>query len=327
MPPNLLQKLWCHAKAISRVFAAAKAIDISFFALFFADADSIFGNRQDQDKYETFLLLSKVPALVPYLAETFLLSSSIFMANDKAPPGIRFPLVVKPIWGEQSLGVVGIRDEDTWRRFLRKRSRPYIVQQFISDALEIGVSFTRNPAGPPDFFGVAAKHPVVLEGEWRGGFYKVPKAFYHQDITHSVDRERLLELCRKIAVTLRTNTFRFDAFVRSEGTNLKLDTMQIIDVNTGVFAADEFLFDAGHAPHFFVEQLARRYTYLLVWGGQNTPFPTRSQKRKLLMHYLSCYAVQLYRHFMETAIMEKLRGFVENLAAIYYLNRRSNPRE
>jgi hypothetical protein len=315
MPPNLLQKLWCHAKAIPRVFAAAKAADISFFALFFADADSVFGNRQDQDKYETFLLLSKASALAPYLAETFLLSSSIFPANDTVPPGIRFPLVVKPVWGEQSLGVVGIRDEDALRRFVRKRTRPYIVQQFISDALEIGVSFTRNPAGAPDFFGVAAKHPAVLEEGWRGGFYKVPKYFYHRDITHNVDRERLLELCRTIAATLRTNTFRFDAFVRREGTNLKLDTMQIIDVNTGVFAADEFLFDISHAPQFFVEELARRYTYLLLWGGRKTPYPSHSQKRKLLMHYLYCYAVQLYRHFMDTAIVGKFRDLIENLAA------------
>jgi hypothetical protein len=299
MPPNLLQKLWCNAQAISRVFAAAKAADISFFALFFSDADSVFGNRQDQDKYETFLLLSKVPALAPYLAETFLLSSSMFTANDKALPEIRFPLVVKPTWGEQSLGVVGIRDEDTLRRFLRKRNRPYVAQQFISDALEIGVSFTRNPAGAPDFFGVAAKLPVTPEAEWRGGFYKVPKFFYHKDITHNIDRERLLEFCRTIAATLRTNTFRFDAFVRNEGTNPELDTMKIIDVNTGVFAADEFLFDTGHAPQFFVEELARRYTYLLLWGGRKTPYPTHSQKRKLLMHYLYCYAVQLYRHFMD----------------------------
>jgi hypothetical protein len=315
MPPNLLHKLWCHAKATPRVFAAAKAADISFFALFFADADSVFGNRQDQDKYETFLLLSKVPALAPYLTETFLLSPSMLTANDKVPPGIRFPLVVKPIWGEQSLGVVGIRDEDTLRHFLRKRNRPYIAQQFISDALEIGVSFTRNPAGPPDFFGVAAKHPVVPDEEWRGGFHKVPKAFYHQDITHDVDRERLLELCRTIAATLRTNTFRVDAFVRSEGVNLKLDTMQIIDVNTGVFAADEFLYDISHAPQFFVEQLARRYTYLLLWGGRKTPYPTHSQKRKLLMHYLYCYAIQLYRHFMDTAIMGKFRDLIGNFAA------------
>jgi len=118
-----------------------------------------------QDKYETFLLLSKVPALAPYLAETFLLSSSTFLANDRASFGIRFPLAVKPISGEQSVGVVGIRDENTLRRFLRKRNRRYIAQPFISDALEIGVSFTRNPAGPSDFFGVAAKQPVVLEAD------------------------------------------------------------------------------------------------------------------------------------------------------------------
>jgi hypothetical protein len=298
MPPNLRQKLQCVAQAAPRVFAAAKARNISFFALFLADTGSVFGDRQDQDKYETFLRLSKVSTLAPYLAETALFSPSMLSSNGNASPGICFPIVIKPIWGAQSAGVVGIRDEETLRRFLRCRRHTYIAQQFIPDALELGVSFTRNPSGPPDFFGVAVKQPVAAKEEWKNGVRKVPKYFYHQDITHDVDRGRLLELCGTIATTLRTNTFRFDAFVRNEGKNLKLDTLQIIDVNTGVFAADEFLFDTRHTPQFVVEELARRYTYLLLWGGQHTPYPTPSQIRKLFMHYSYCYAVTLYRHFV-----------------------------
>jgi hypothetical protein len=298
MPPNLRRKLQHVAQAAPRVLAAAKARNISFFALFLADTGSVFGNRQDQDKYETFLWLSKVSTLAPYLAETALFSRSMFLSNGNAPPGICFPIVVKPVWGAQSTGVVGIRDEETLRRFFRHRRHPYVAQQFIADALEIGVSYTRNPAGPPDFFGVAAKQPVVAREEWRNGFRKVPKFFYHQDITHDVDRDRLLELCGAIAATLRTNSFRFDAFVRSKGKDIDLNTLQIIDVNTGVFAADEFLFDSRHTPEFVVEELARRYTYLLLWGGRHTPHPTPSQIRKLFSHYTYCYAVTLYRHFV-----------------------------
>jgi hypothetical protein len=298
MPPNLRQKLQRVTQAAPRVLAAAKARNISFFSLFLADAGGVFGNRQDQDKYETFLRLSKVSTLAPYLAETVLFSPSMFLSNGNVPPGICFPIVIKPIWGAQSVGVVGIRDENTLRRFLRYRRHPYIAQRFIPDALEIGVSFTRNPAGPPDFFGVAAKQPVGTKEGWKNGFHKVPKYFHHQDITHNIDRERLLELCGTIAATLRTNTFRFDAFVRNEGNYLQLDTLQIIDVNTGVFAADEFLFDTRHTPQFVVEELARRYTYLLLWGGRHTPHPTPSQIRKLFMHYSYCYAVTLYRHFV-----------------------------
>jgi hypothetical protein len=298
MPPNLRQKLQRVAQAAPRVLAAAKARNISFFALFLADTGSVFGNRQDQDKYETFLRLSKVSSLAPYLAETALLAPSMFSSNGHASLGICFPIVIKPIWGAQSAGVIGIRDEETLRRFLRYRRQAYIAQQFIPDALEIGVSFTRNPAGSPDFFGVAVKQPGAAKKGWRNGVYKVPRYFHHQDITHHVDRGRLLELCRTIASALRTNTFRFDAFVRNEGKNLNLDTLQIIDVNTGVFAADEFLFDTRHTPQFVVEELARRYTYLLLWGGQHTPHPTPSLMRKLFMHYSYCYAVTLYRHFV-----------------------------
>ena len=90
--------------------------------------------------------------------------------------------------------------------------------------------------------------------------------------------------------------------------------MQIIDVNTGVFAADEFLFDTRHAPQFVIEELARRYTYLLLWGGRHKPHPATSLLRKLLMHYLYCYAVTLYRHFIETALMCEFRDFIESLA-------------
>jgi len=327
MPPNLRQKLQFHAQAVPRVLATAKATNISFFALFLADTGSVFGNRQDQDRYETFLRLSKASAVAPYLAETVLFSSSMFLSNGNVPAKIRFPIVIKPVWGAQSVGVVGIRDENTLRHFFRKQHRPYIAQHFIPNALEIGVSFTRNPAGPPDFFGVAAKQPVVSKEEWKNGFCKVSKYFHHQDITHNVDRERFLELCRTIATTLGTNSLRFDAFIRNEGTNLKLDTMQIIDVNTGVFAADEFLFDTRHAPQLVVEELARRYTYLLLWGGRHTPRPTPSLIQKLLIHYLYCYAVTLYRHFLETALMSKFRDFIESLAALYYMNRRPNPRQ
>jgi hypothetical protein len=298
MPPNLRRKLEHVAQAASRVLAAAKARNISFFSLFFADACSVFGNRQDQDKYETFVRLSKVSTIAPYLAETALFSRSTYFSNGNAPLSICFPIVVKPVWGAQSTGVVGIRDKKTLQRFLRHRRQPYIAQQFIPDAWEIGVSYTRNPAGPPHFFGVATKRPVVAKEEWRNGFRKVPKFFYHQDITQDVDRERLLELCGAIAATLRTNSFRFDAFVRSKGKDIDLNTLQIIDVNTGVFAADEFLFDMRHTPEFVVEELARRYTYLLVWGGRHTPHPTPSQIGKLLSHYTYCFAVTLYRHLV-----------------------------
>lgn len=298
MPPNLLRKLEHVAQAASLVSAAAKARNISFFALFFGDTCSVFGNRQDQDKYETFVRLSKVSTLAPYLAETALFSRSTYFSNGNAPLCICFPIVVKPVWGAQSTGVVGIRDEETLQRFLRHRRQPYIAQQFIPDALEIGVSYTRNPAGPPHFFGVAMKRPIVAKEEWRNGFRKVPKFFYHQDITRDVHRERLLELCCAIASTLRTNSFRFDAFVRSKGKDIDLNTLQIIDVNTGVFAADEFLFDTRHTPELVVEELARRYTYLLVWGGRHTPHPTPSQICKLFSHYTYCFAVTLYRHLV-----------------------------
>jgi hypothetical protein len=291
-----LQKLWRHAKAVRRTFAIAKARDISPSSFFFADADSVFGNREDQDKYKTFLLLSQVPVLAPHLVYTTLVSSLMSDGNGQS---IGFPLVVKPIWGAQSGGVAGIRDEDALRRFLPKGHSRYIAQPLISDALEIAVSFTRNPEGSPDFFGVGVKQYLVSARKWKGGIRHVSKHFVVRDITNNVDRERFLDLCRAIAATLRTNTFRFDAFVRDDGECASFDTLRIIDVNTGVFAADEFLFDTRLTSEFVVGELTRRYAYLLSWGERKNPRPTRSQRQELLLHYLYCCSVTLYRHFMD----------------------------
>jgi hypothetical protein len=293
---HTLQKLWRHAKAVRRTLAIAKARGIWPSSYFFADSDSVFGNREDQDKYQTFLLLSQVPALVPHLVETMLVSSLMSHENGRS---IRFPLVVKPIWGAQSCGVAGIRDERALRRYLRSRHSRYIAQPLISDALEIAVSFTRNPEGSPDFFGVGVKQPLASARKWKGGRHHVSKNFTVRDITNNVDRERFLDLCRAIAAALRTITFRFDAFVCNDSKGVSFDTLRIIDVNTGVFAADEFLFDTRLTSEFVVGELTRRYTYLLFWGERKNARPTRAQRRKLLLHYLYCYSITLYRHFMD----------------------------
>jgi hypothetical protein len=310
MPPNLLQKLQAYGEAARRVLATAKSRNISFFAIFLADTSSVFGNRQDHDKHEIFIRLSKVRALAPYLADTIFFSSFYRLPNRNLQTNIPFPIVIKPIWGLQSVGVTGIRDENTLRHFLRKRRGPYIAQHFIRDSLEIGVSYTRSPAGPPDFFGVAGKKPVHSTREWKKGLCKLPKFFHYQDLTRNVDRDRFIELCRTIAEALGTDTFRFDAFVRKEGASLRLDTLRIIDVNTGVFAVDEFLFDPSHSPQFVVEELTRKYTYLLLWGARHSPFPELSRIRKLVVHYMYCCIVTLFGHVLETSLIRKFRDAI-----------------
>jgi hypothetical protein len=319
MPPNLYRKLQYFADAAKRLSEIARVRNVSFFTLFLADTSSVFGNRQDHDKHAIFVRLANVRKLAPYLARTVLLPTRWSSSTAILSRSVRFPLVLKPIRGVQSVGIIGVRDEKALWRFLRSRRAFYVAQPLIADALEIGVSFTRNPNGAPDFFGVAAKQPVTSTNEWKGGFRKIPKYFHHRDITRNVDRERLLELCRSIAETLGTNCLRFDAFIRIEGAKLKLDTMQIIDVNTGVFAVDEFLFDPRHSPRYVVEELTRKYTYLLLWGERQALRPTPSLIRQLLLHYLYCYVVTLQGHLMETTLMSKCRDGIVGLAAL--LNR------
>jgi hypothetical protein len=307
MPPLFLRNLRCFAEAAKRVSAIGKANNISFFALFLADAGSVFGSRQDHNKHEIFVRLSKVGVLVPYLANTVLFSTSHPWSIRAFTRHIRFPVVIKPIWGLQSVGIIGIHDRATLRRFLRKRHGFYLAQHLIRDGVEIGVSYTRNPAGPPDFFGVACKEPVRSPPGWNKGIYRVPKYFYHHDVTNGIDRDRFIVLCRKIAETLRVNSLRFDAFIQKEGgLSLKFDTLQIIDVNTGPFALDEFLFDPNHSVEFVVEQLTRKYTHLLLWGARHSPRPDLSSIRKLTSHFLYCCLVTLLCHVSARSLMRSL---------------------
>jgi hypothetical protein len=300
MPPNALRKLLCFLEVAKRVSAAAKARKISFFSLFLADARSVFGNRQDHDKHEIFVRLSKVRTLAPYLTHTVLFSQSY--RSSAFPEKIQFPVVVKPIRGLQSVGVVVIQDRNTLGRFLRKRRGPYVIQRFIQEGVEIGVSYTRNPTGQPDFFGVACKEPVCLS-KWRQGVRTVPKHFCHQDVSDVVDRNLFLELCRMVAETLQTNSLRIDAFIQTEGARLRHDTLQIIEVNAGPFTVDQFLLDPKHSREFVVAQLTQKYTYLLQWGDQHSPHPDFSTIRKWLLHFAYCYIVVLLSHAAEIRLV------------------------
>ena len=308
MAPDLFRKLYFHAKAARRLVAIAKAKDLSFFSVFFADSLSVFGQREDQDKYEIFTRLREVRSLAPYLANTILFSPPYALSAGDLPTAIVFPVVVKPIWGAQSAGIVGVRDAKTLQRLLRARRSPYIFQKLIRGALEISVSYTRDPAGASDFFGVAAKRPVRWTENWRDGRCRIPRYFDYQDLTHDIAREHFLKVCRDIAQALRTNTFRFDAFIREENGKLLTNSLQIIDVNPGVFASDEFLFDKRHGTEFVVEQLVRRYTYLLSWGANYAQHRAHLKLQKLILHYLYCYGVVLYRQFSETPLISKFRG-------------------
>lgn len=303
MPPDLFRKLLCFAETAKRVSAAAKALKIPFFSLFLADAGSVFGNRQDHDKHDIFVRLSKVGALAPYLAHTILFSP--FFLTRARSSDIQFPVVLKPIWGVQSVGIFVIQDRNALTRFLRKRRRTYIAQHLIKDGIEIGVSYTRNPIGPPHFFGVACKKPV-RPSVWSQGVRAVPKYFYHQDVSDIVDRDSFLKLCTMVAQTLQTNSLRIDAFIKAEGTSLRHDTLQIIDVNTGPFAVDEFLLDPKHPRELVVEQLTRKYTYLLQWGAHCAPYPDFSTIRKWLSHFIYCYLVVLFGHVSEMALVRRL---------------------
>jgi hypothetical protein len=301
MPPGLLRKLLCFAETAKRVSVAAKTMEIPFFSLFLADSASVFGNRQDQDKHEIFVRLSKIGALIPYLTPTVLIS--LFHGNIC---NMQFPVVIKPIWGLQSLGIIVVSDRNTFRDFVSTRRTPYIVQPYIQEGVEIGISYTRNPAGLPDFFGVACKEPVGPSVVWCEGVGTVPKYFYHRDLTDVVRQDLLLALCRAVAETLQSNSLRIDAFIQTEGPSFRYNTLKIIDVNTGPFAVDEFLFDPKHSREFVVGQLTRKYTYLLQWGAHYSPSLDFSTIRKWLSHFIYCYLLVLFGHLSEMTLFRRL---------------------
>jgi hypothetical protein len=119
MPPNLLRKVLCFAQAATRVSAAAKARNVSFFSLFLSDTMSVFGNRQDHDKHDTFVRLHKVSDLAPYLTHTVFVppicQRQVLLLED-----IRFPAVIKPVCGLQSIGVIVVQDRNVLADFLER---------------------------------------------------------------------------------------------------------------------------------------------------------------------------------------------------------------
>jgi hypothetical protein len=94
--------------------------------------------------------------------------------------------------------------------------------------------------------------------------------------------------------------------VRTEGTSLRHNTLQIIEVNTGPFAVDEFLLDPKHSREFVVEQLTKKYTFLLQWGAHDAPRPDSSTVRKWLAHFIYCYFVALFGHVSEMTLVRRL---------------------
>jgi len=187
-----------------RVFAAAKAADISFFALFFADAGSVSETGKTRISTRLFCCC-RSSCTRAYLAETFLL----FHLRSWRMIGVaRNPVSAccQADLGEQSVGVVGIRDENTCGVFFGKETDATLPSRSYRIPRDWRVLYTQ-PGRTVGFLCVAAKQPVVLERSGGADSTRFRNIFHHQDITHNVDRERLLELCRTIAATLRTNTF------------------------------------------------------------------------------------------------------------------------
>ena len=306
MPPDTFRKAYVYGAGIKRLWAIARKHNVSPFVLFLGDADNVFGEREDHDKQEIFSRLAQSRIVAPYLAETVSFTAPHCAPTADLPVGMTYPIVLKPSRGMRAVGIVAVHDQCALRRFLATRRCRYVAQNFMRDGVEIAVSYTRNPAGSPEFFGIARKRPARWQEEWRNGLCRTPAYFHYEDWTHRLDRDGYLALCRAITETLRSNSIRFDAIVCSKDGALIMNSMRIIDVNIGVLSTDEFLLDTRHPLEFVIEQLVRRYTYVLIAGAKHSHRFTFAKRKDITLHYLYCYWLTLYYRIEARPVLSRL---------------------
>jgi hypothetical protein len=241
-------------------------------AFLFADGKSVFRERVDHEKHIIFAHLLAVPETAARTAHTVLVPKQLPVAQRIARVrewmrvySITFPIILKPNKGMRSLGTFMVHTEAGLDDICAKIHNRYIAQPYYGVGYEVGVSFTRDPDGDKDVFGVALKQPKNFVIDTSQPWQKIKLEFTYSDESEKFG-EQMHAFCNTVSDTLKSTTFRFDAYL-ADVSDTGVATMHIIDVNMGVFVGDEFLI-----PHSFSQVFAKtkqKYTYLWEYGKDN----------------------------------------------------------
>jgi hypothetical protein len=282
---RIFREVILYIRVGKNVWKTARSKGFSPFLFLFGDDSNKFKDRVDHDKSKIADVLVHDTTLRRYNLDTTLIPARYLFQKPHIPANLSFPLVIKPLRGMCSVGVIAVQDKATLERFLKSHHRAYITQPYIEHEVELGISYTRGPAGEV-FFGVAIKTPYKWKGVWVDGICILPKRFLHTDVTHMLDEKIYLKLCEKIAEAFNTISFRIDALVRLRGNGFAFESMKIIDVNMGIWVVDEFLFDTKHTDAYTEKELTRKYTYWLLSASKHKVHPSLVRVIYLCFHYV-----------------------------------------
>ena len=128
--PVYFQYLWLSTKAQSFVFFSA------------SNPGMKLGGFSAYSKCD---ILHKIPSA--YIPKTILISESDKgqQKNKLNMPGINFPFIAKPDFGERGFGVSLINDQKDLQEYLTESKGNIIFQEFIDYPLELGVMYHRYP--------------------------------------------------------------------------------------------------------------------------------------------------------------------------------------
>lgn len=99
-----------------------------------------------------------------FLPETVLLDASTGITTEQIA-SLRFPCVVKPNCSERGFGVERIVDIEALRIYFKEKSGDFVVQEFVTYPLELGILYHRFPGGKSGITSVVSKEFLTLTGD------------------------------------------------------------------------------------------------------------------------------------------------------------------
>jgi hypothetical protein len=85
---------------------------------------------------------------------------------DTAAAAIMFPFVAKPDIGQGGWLIELIHDQDQLQRFLQKIKMPFMIQEYIDEALEFGLLYYKLPGSPKGkISSLASKELLTVNGD------------------------------------------------------------------------------------------------------------------------------------------------------------------
>ena len=123
------------------VYLFIKSRSITFFSL--ANPIEEFGSFFGESKVKA---LEKIaPKYKPTSFNVKLGDTFAGVKEQAVQHEIEYPFIIKPNWGERGVNVSKVQNDEELQDYLLKTDRDSIVQEFISDPIELGIFYYKRP--------------------------------------------------------------------------------------------------------------------------------------------------------------------------------------